>query len=175
MSTTEIDITLVAALDSNRVIGVDGDLPWHYPDDLAHFKKTTNGHPVIMGRVTYEGILTTLGEPLPNRQNLVLTSTPDDIDVTGGDVYPVTSVTDALSLAYHLASETDPVVDDVYVIGGASVYDQFIDTATRMVLTEIHDTHEGDTYFPEFDTDVWDEVDRDDRGNLSFVTYETTT
>lgn len=155
-------VTLVAAVAANGVIGADGEMPWYHPEDLRHFKATTTGHPVVMGRRTYESIVDRLGEPLPDRLNVVLSSR--DLDLTEGAVR-AGSVDEALAIA----ADAD---DEVFVVGGATVYEQLLDRADRLVLTEIHASHEGDTYFPDWDRDAWIEVDRDDREALSFVTYE---
>lgn len=155
-------VTLVAAVAANGVIGADGEMPWYHPEDLRHFKATTTGHPVVMGRRTYESIVDRLGEPLPDRLNVVLTSR--DLDLPEGAVR-----TGSVDEALAIAADAD---DEVFVVGGATVYEQLLDRADRLVLTEIHASHEGDTYFPDWDRDAWVEVDRDDRESLSFVTYE---
>lgn len=156
-------LALVVAVAENGVIGVDGDIPWDHPEDLARFKQTTIGHPVIMGRRTFESILERLGEPLPGRTNIVLST--QDLDLPDGAVQ-AGSVTDAV----ETADETGTSV--AYVIGGATVYRQFLPRADRLHWTEIHETYEGDTYFPSVDRDAWTEVSREDRSNLSFVVLE---
>lgn len=158
----DLDVVLVAAVAENGVIGADGELPWHYPEDLRHFKETTVGHPVICGRRTYESIVDRLGEPLPGRTNVVLTT--GDLDLPDGAVR-AGSIDEALAAARETGS------DVAYVVGGASVYEQFLDLADRLVLTEIHESHEGDTYFPGVDWSEWAVLDRDDREELSFVEY----
>lgn len=158
-----IEIVVVAAVAENGVIGRDGELPWHYSEDLQHFKETTMGHPVIMGRRTFEGIVTDLGEPLPGRTNVVLTS--QDRAVPTGALRAA-SIEAALDVARDTGS------DVAYVVGGATVYEQFLDRADRLVLTEVHEDHDGDTYFPDIEWDHWAESARDDRGELSFVEYE---
>ncbi|WP_255196413.1 dihydrofolate reductase [Halorarius litoreus] len=155
-------ITLVAAVAENGVIGSEGEMPWYYPEDMKHFKETTMGHPVVMGRTTYESIVARLGEPLPGRLNVVLSS--QDLDLPEGAVHAA-SIEEALALA----AEED---DEVFVVGGATVYEQLLDRADRLVLTEIHESHEGDTHFPEWDREAWVELERDDREALSFVTYK---
>lgn len=156
-------VALVAAVAENGVIGADGGMPWHYPEDLRHFKETTTGHPVIMGRRTYESIAERIDGPLPDRTNVVLSSR--DLDLPDGAVRAAD-----LDEALVLAEETGS--DVAYVVGGATVYEQFLDRADQLVLTEIHETPDGDTYFPDWDRDSWTEVDRDDRETLSFVIYE---
>ena len=179
----DLTVALVAAVAENGVIGRDGELPWHYPEDLRRFKEVTMGHPVVMGRRTYESIVERLGEPLPGRTNVVLTS--GELDTPGG-VLRASSIREALDLASSTLDEDDsdggeddsgegsPDERVVYVIGGTSVYEQFLDRADRLVLTEIHDSYDGDAYFPEVDWSAWEEVAREDREELSFLTYERT-
>jgi dihydrofolate reductase len=158
----DIEIALVAAVAENGVIGRDGALPWHYPEDLKHFKETTMGHPVVMGRRTFEGIVEDLGGPLPGRTNVVLTGS--DREFPEGAVR-AGSVSESLERAAATGSEV------AYVVGGATVYEQFLDRADRLILTEVHDAYEGDTVFPDIDWDRWTEASRDDRAELSFVEY----
>lgn len=159
-------VILIAAVAENSVIGKDGDIPWHEPTDLQHFKETTMGHPCIMGRTTYEGIVDAIGEPLPGRTSIVLSfeelAVPDD-------VINVHSIDDAVNAAADLD-------DEVYVIGGASVYEQFLDKdlADRMVITEMPMRPDGDTFFPDWDEDDWSEVERREEDGMAFVTYERT-
>jgi len=162
-----VEIALIAAVAENRVIGADGEMPWHYPADLAHFKETTTGHPVIMGRVTYESIASQLGGPLPGRTNVVLTRSGVDAPEA---VVRVESVDAAVEAAREAAAETG--VATAYVAGGATVYEGFLDRADRLVLTEVPGEPAGDTRFPEWDPAEWVEVDREREGELSFVTYE---
>ncbi|WP_327053339.1 dihydrofolate reductase [Halomicrococcus gelatinilyticus] len=168
-----MDLVLVAAVAANGVIGRDGEMPWHYPEDLAHFKETTTGHPVVMGRTTYESIAAQLDGPLPDRANVVLSTSDPDVHEA---VAVVESVDDAVDAAADAADELG--VDTAYVVGGASVYEQFLPRADALVLTEIHDSYAGDTCFPEWEdgagwtADGWEEVARDDREELSFVRYE---
>jgi dihydrofolate reductase len=168
-----MDLVLVAAVAANGVIGREGEMPWHYPEDLAHFKETTTGHPVVMGRTTYESIAAQLDGPLPDRTNVVLSTSDPDVPA---EVLVAESVDDAVDVAADAADEMG--VDTAYVVGGASVYEQFLPRADALVLTEIHDSYEGDTRFPEWEDgegwtdDGWAEVARDDREELSFVRYE---
>ena len=158
-----MNFALVVAVAENGVIGVDGAIPWDYPEDLKRFKKLTTGHPVIMGRRTYESIVSRLGRPLPDRLNIVLSR--QDLSLPSGGVQ-ARSVEEAI----ELAEETDSEV--AYVIGGAAVYEAFLPLADRLYRTEIHDTYEGDTEFPEWDPSAWVEVEREDHEELSFVVYE---
>lgn len=158
-------ISLVAAVAENGVIGADGGMPWHYPADLAHFKETTLGHPVVMGRRTYESIEARLGGPLPGRTNVVL-SRRESLDLPEGALH-ARDVDEALRLA---AEALDDDRETVYVVGGATVYEALIDEADELVVTEIPESPDGDTSFPEIG-DRWTVVDRTETGELSFVTY----
>ncbi|WP_436925221.1 dihydrofolate reductase [Halosimplex amylolyticum] len=158
-----IEIALVAAVAENDVIGADGEMPWHYPEDLAHFKETTMGHPVIMGRVTYESISAQLGGPLPGRTNVVLTRSGVDAPE---EVVQVESVEAAVEAAAGTGGAT------AFVAGGATVYEQFLPRADRLVLTEVPGEPDGDTFFPEWERGDWTEVERREAGDLAFVTYE---
>ncbi|PSQ35306.1 dihydrofolate reductase [Halobacteriales archaeon SW_12_69_24] len=158
-------VALVAAVADNGVIGVDGEMPWHYPADLRRFKQLTMGHPVVMGRRTYESIADRLDGPLPGRTNVVL-SRRETLDLPAGAVH-ATGVEDALAVA---AEALDDDRAAVYVVGGETVYEQFLDRADELLLTEIPEAPDGDTYFPDFG-DEWTELDRETRGELAFVTY----
>lgn len=133
-------ISLVVAASTNNVIGSDGGLPWHLPDDLRHFKRLTTGNPIVMGRRTFESI----GRPLPNRRNIVMTRDPDYV-APGCDV--VSSVREALDLLKD--------TDEVMIIGGGQVYRDFLPRADRIYLTRVQADVEGDTYFPDIDEAGW--------------------
>lgn len=158
-------VVLVAAAAENNVIGRDGGLPWHLPDDLAHFKRITLGHAVIMGRATFEES----GRPLPGRTNIVLTTRrdwrPEGVQIAR-----------SLDEAFAIADRTHPGRDRM-VIGGGHVYRLALPRATRIELTRIHAVIEGDTTFPELDGS-WLEVARTDHPAdarhahaFSFLTY----
>ena len=153
-------VTLVVARADNGVIGRDNALPWHLPPDLRHFKGLTLGKPVMMGRRTFESI----GRPLPGRHNIVLTR--GDWTADGVTVVPT------LVAAFAAAGE----VDEVMVIGGATVYAAALPQAGRVYLTEVHATPDGDTILPPFDPAAWHEVAREDHAaagdapGYSFVT-----
>ncbi|MBV0926360.1 dihydrofolate reductase [Halomicroarcula limicola] len=155
-------LSLVAAVAANGVIGADGSVPWHYPEDLEHFKRTTVGHPVIVGRRTFETIAQELGGPLPERHNVVLTHRPESLP---DSVAVVESRSDALAAAQSTGAAT------AYVIGGGSVYRQFLPDADELVLTELDAAYEGDTTFPSVDWSQWRVVDRDRRDAFEIVTY----
>ena len=157
-------IALIAAVADNGIIGKDGEMPWHLPADLQHFKETTMGHPVIMGRRTYESIAAHIDGPLPGRTNIVLSRSDPDVP---DEVVVVESI-DAAVEAANAVGETDTV----YVIGGATVYEQFLPQADRLVLTELDEAYEGDTRFPAWDQNDWVEADREERDGFAFVSYE---
>lgn len=161
------EIAMVAAVAENMTIGDDGEIPWYYPADLTHFKQTTTGHPVIMGRRTYDGIADRLGGPLPERTNIVMSRS--SMTLPDGAVH-ATGVQQAVDMA--AADATQRGVDVVYIAGGESIYDAFLSRADRLVLTEIHREVDGDTYFPAFEESNWAETKRDDRDEFSFVTYQ---
>lgn len=166
-----MDVVLIAAVAENCVIGSDGDMPWHYPEDLKRFKRTTIGHPVIMGRKTFESIAARLDGPLPDRVNIVLTSDPSQLPEHDA-VVPATSTKQALEEARVALAGADSTDDVAYVVGGGTVYEQFLPQASLLALTEIHAEPDGDTRFPEIDPDVWREIEREGHGEFDFVTYE---
>ncbi len=159
-------ISLIAAVLKNRVIGKKNKLPWHLPADFAHFKKLTMGHPVIMGKNTFLSI----GKPLPNRTNIVLVN--DGFTAEGCLI--ARSLDDALALAKKSTGG-----EEIFIIGGASVYAQFLPRANRLYLTFIDAGFDGDAYFPEWNKNEWREASREphapDEKNpyaYTFVTFE---
>ncbi|WP_337652535.1 dihydrofolate reductase [Halomontanus rarus] len=163
------ELVAIAAVAENGVIGKDGDMPWHIPEDMAHFKAETTGHPMIMGRVTYESVLAGLGEPLPGRTSIVLTSR--DLE-TPENVVLASDLEEALTEAATATRERHDT-DRIFVAGGATVYEQLLPETDRLIITEVHDDPDGDTYFPALDPDVWREVSREDHEDdgFSFVEY----
>ena len=141
-------VVLVAALADNGIIGADGGIPWHLPADFAHFKRITRGHPLIMGRTTFEGI----GEPLPDRQSIVVTRDPDWS-------YDGVLTASSVGAAIELARTLDRLV---MVGGGAGVYRDALPLADVQVLSRVHLRPDGDTSYPEFDDAHWALVDRED-------------
>lgn len=134
--------SLVVAMDRNRVIGRDNALPWKLPEELAHFKRVTMGHPVIMGRRTWESI----GKPLPGRHNIVVTRNADY-------AAPGCTVVNSLDAAWQAAGDAD----EACVIGGTSLFEEALASAERIHLTEVEAEVEGDTWFPAFDRASWRE------------------
>jgi dihydrofolate reductase len=161
-------VSLLAAAAANGVIGRDNAMPWHLPEDLAHFKRLTLGHPVIMGRRTYESIVAALGRPLPGRTNIVLTRQP-------GYAAPGCTVVGSLAAALEATREAR----EVFVIGGAEIYRLALPRADRVYLTRIDAAFEGDAFFPPLDPADWREVGREDHPpaggrtfGFSFLRYD---
>ena len=157
--------SIIAAVAKNQAIGKNNGLLCHIPGDLKRFKELTTNHAVIMGRHTFESLPK---RPLPNRKNIIITTLPEHI-VDG--CFPADSVEDALELAGK--------EDEVFIIGGGSIYKQTINIADKMYLTLIHQDMEGDTFFPDIDYTQWKEVFREDHKatgdcpfDFSFVNYE---
>lgn len=145
-------LSLICAMDENMVIGKNNSLPWHLPEDLKYFKRTTMGKCIIMGRKTYESI----GRPLPGRTNIIVTRSRD-YEVENARV--VDCLTDAIELA-----ETVSYIDgaeEAFIIGGAELYRHALPFVDRMHLTMVHAEVEGDTYFPDFDVAEWQEVSKE--------------
>lgn len=150
-------ISLIAAVSCNGVIGRDGDMPWHLPEDLKYFKRTTMSHPMIMGRKTFDSM-----GALPGRRSIVITRQHD---------WSAASVETATSFDHALALVGD---DDVFVVGGAQIYQQALPFADRILLTEIDQEVDGDTWFPQLAAADWREVSRDQQDGFAWVTYERT-
>ena len=156
-------VTLVVAMGANGVIGVDGGLPWRLPADLTHFKQLTMGHPMVMGRRTFESI----GRALPGRTTIVVTRDPD-WSADGVEVAPT------LEAALARAQEID---DEIFVVGGAQVYTQALDAGLvdLMCVTRVAAAPHGDTWFPKIDWLQWSEVGRIPYGgdpSFDIVTYQ---
>jgi dihydrofolate reductase len=151
-------VVLVAAVADNGVIGADGAIPWRIPEDLRHFKAVTRGHPVVMGRRTFESI----GRPLPDRHNIVVTRS------TGWSAEGVTA-SGSLEAALEVARQDGR---DVMVIGGAQVYAEAMALADVQVLTEVHQRPHGDTRYPDFDRSAWVETRRESHEGYDFVWLE---
>jgi dihydrofolate reductase len=140
-------LSIIAAMDQNRVIGIDNRLPWRLPADLAHFKALTMGHHMVMGRKTYESLPG--GKPLPGRTSVIVTR---DAAYGAPGCVVVHSLDEAIA-----ACAGD---DEAFFIGGADMYRQALDVAQRMYLTEVKIAVDGDAWFPEFDQKHWREVAR---------------
>lgn len=160
-------LSIISAMDENRLIGSNNALPWHLPADFAFFKKTTMGKPILMGRKTYESI----GRPLPGRRNIIISRDPNYL-VDGCDT------TNSLEAALKLVHDQP----EAMLIGGSSLYKQFIGRTDTLYLTLIHDQFEGDAWFPEIDMNQWIETWREDHSadekntkDYSFIKYSRQT
>ncbi|MBT0726147.1 type 3 dihydrofolate reductase [Rosenbergiella australiborealis] len=136
-------LSLIAAMAIDRIIGNENQMPWHLPADFAWFKQQTLGKPIIMGRKTFESI----GRPLPGRKNIVISRQSQPAQE---GIFWVTSVEQALAAAGE--------VEEIMVIGGGNLYQQFLPYAQRLYLTHVDAEIEGDTQFPEYDADQWESV-----------------
>jgi dihydrofolate reductase len=142
-------ISLVVAMSENRVIGIENRLPWNIPEDLKRFKKITSGHPIIMGRKTFESI----GRPLPNRTNIVITRNKDYREE---GIVACSSLEEAIEWAGRA-----PGSDEICIIGGGEIFRQALPIADRIYLTVVQWPFEGDAHFPEFDESKFKETARE--------------
>jgi dihydrofolate reductase len=142
-------LSIIVAASANNVIGKDNKLPWHLPEDLKYFKNTTWAMPVVMGRKTYESI----GKPLPGRTNIVITRNKD-LKIEG--VEAVQSLNEAIAIA---AKEE---VKEIFIIGGAEIFNSSFPQVSRIYLTRIHSEPEGDVFFPGFNKENWAQVKNKD-------------
>lgn len=158
-------ISIIVAIAGNHAIGINNQLLWHLPEDLKRFKKITSGHPVIMGKKTYESLPK---RPLPNRTNIVITD--DRNDIFEGCI-TVFSIEEAIRAC--------PSGEECFVIGGGSVYRQFMPIADKLYITKVHQDFEADTFFPEIPEESWtlteeSPVQADENNSLkyTFLTYK---
>ena len=151
---------IIAAMGKQRTIGKNGEIPWHFPEDLRHFKEKTSGHAVVMGRKTFQSLPSSF-KPLPDRENIVLTRS--DFSPKNDSVKVASSLEEAWKKAGN---------EKVFIIGGESIYEQTLSQADKMILTKIDAEYSGDTFFPEYSEENWREVERIDKDELSFVEYQ---
>jgi dihydrofolate reductase len=145
-------ISIIVAVSENLAIGKDNKLLWHISEDLKYFKRITAGHTVIMGRKTWESI----GRPLPNRRNIVVSRSLKADSLPGADLFP--SLEDALSASGGEGERSE----EVFVIGGGEIYRQALPLADKIYLTRVHiNISDADTFFPDFDKEVWRETGRE--------------
>jgi len=154
-------LSIIVAAAENNVIGRENKMPWHLPDDLKHFKRTTKGHYVIQGRKTFDS----QGRPLPKRTNIVITR-KKDAHIEG------CLIAHSLDEAIAMVKEDN----EPFIIGGEEIYRQAMEKADRIYLTRVHGTFAGDTYFPEIDKEQWKVISSeyhevDDRHAYSFTVY----
>ncbi len=155
-----MSFAIIAAAAENNCIGKNNKIPWNIPEDFQYFKKMTLGKTCVMGLATFESILGYLGKPLPGRQNVVISSkeysAPEGVRV------------------FHSLDEAFEKLqsEDVFICGGASIYRQTIDRVDTLYITHIHQSPEGDTFFPEINKNIWKETAREDHDGFSFVVYK---
>lgn len=152
-------LSLIAGISQNNCIGLNGQLPWHIPEDLKHFREVTAGKTVLMGRKTWESLPEKF-RPLPNRTNIIITRQTDYSAPTGVEIFATIDE----AVAAHPEQE-------IIVIGGAEIYQQTIDRADRLYITHVNQTVDGDAFFPIIDLNIWQETQREDYDGYSFVTY----
>lgn len=161
------NLSIIVAMAENRCIGKDNQMPWHISDDLKRFKKLTLTHTVIMGRKTFESILGYLNEPLPGRQSIVISRSGYESE---HDVPVISDIDEAINLAKKSKDK------EVFIIGGAEIYNQTINLANKLYLTKVHKSVEGDAFFPEINEAEWEEIERGDHMDhdppYSFVTLQ---
>jgi dihydrofolate reductase len=157
-------ISMIAAMGANRVIGSRRTLPWEMPADMHYFTRTTLGHCVVMGRVSFEDILRSNGKPLAGRTNIVVTGQRGLFLASMVEKFDNVEITDSLEAALELASERTLGRDEseAFIIGGAKMFEEGLRVADRIYLTRIHAAFEGDAFFPELDATVWQEMSRED-------------
>ena len=165
---------LIAAISDDYALGKDNDLLWHLSEDLKYFKRLTSGHPIIMGRKTYESI----GRPLPKRLNIVLTRKATESPVGEGSSPANLLYASTLEEAFALAASTpfegrveEP--DQCFVMGGGSIYEQALPLCDKLFLTEVHTTRpDADTFFPSFDKNLYRELSRSELYQENNITYQ---
>ena len=150
-------MAIIVGIPENRVIGNGLELPWNIPEDLKHFKEQTTGKTVIMGLATYKSI----GRTLPNRNNIILSF--DKIEIQGATVCQ--SIPEGIEKAKEFGV-------DIFIMGGASIYKQFIPIVDKMYISHIKGEYKGNIYFPEYDESVWEAEFREDKGPFEFVIYK---
>ena len=164
-------ISLIVAHSSNRVIGIDGQLPWHIPDDLKYFKAITIGKPIIMGRKTFDSI----GKPLPGRLNIIITK---NTDLIIEECVVVNNLEAAITEAKNYLKMQDSQQEEIFIIGGAQIFKQSMQFVNKIYITEVHAEYAGDVFFGELSSNDWIEVSRDlhdsenDKIPFSFVIYK---
>jgi dihydrofolate reductase len=154
-----MNLALIVAISEDGTIGNEGKIPWHIREDLQRFKRLTMGHPIIMGRRTYEAI----GKPLPGRTNIVLTQNLNFTAPPGVLTFP--SLDAALD---HCRRQNE---QSVFIIGGSKVYQAALPLADKLFVTEVHRRVDGDTKFPNYNRREWIEIAREDGPEYSFVEY----
>ena len=154
-------ISMIVAYDENRLIGSNNQLPWHFKDDLKYFKEVTMGHDILMGRLTFESILDYRKKPLPGRHHFVATKNKS---------YHFPEVTTVRDVKTFL--ENYPKDKELFIIGGAKIYESFLSLTDKLYVTHVLGTYNGDTWFPKIQTEDWTKKVIKDTENLRFAVYE---
>ena len=154
-------ISMIVAFDKNRLIGANNKLPWHFKEDLQYFKTVTTGHDMLMGRLTFESILSYRNQPLPNRHHYVATRSAK---------YDFDSVTTVFDIETFVKEY--PIDKELFIIGGANIYEQLLPFIDRLYVTHVKHAYEGDTWFPEVDFDAWIGTLKEETEDLCFMMYE---
>jgi dihydrofolate reductase len=158
-----MSFSLICAIGDNNCIGVQNKLPWHITEDLKKFKELTMGNTVLMGQKTFESVIGYLGKPLPGRKTVVISLDKN---------FPIP---DDVRLFTSLDEAWEKLKDEnVFICGGASIYAQTINRVDKLYITHVHQSPNGDAFFPKIDTTIWKETHREDHDGFSFVTYEKT-
>lgn len=156
-----MSFSLIAAVAKNNCIGKNNKIPWNVPEDFQYFKKMTLSKTCVMGQATYESILSYLGKPLSGRQTVVVTLDKNYSAVEGVRIFH--SLDDIFEKLKN---------EDIFICGGASIYRQTVDRVDTLYITEIHQSPDGDTFFPEINKNIWKETARENHNGYSFVTYK---
>lgn len=156
MDAKDIRISIILAVAQNNCIGKNNQMPWHISEDLKRFKTLTMGHPVIMGRKTLESILGYLKKPLPGRDNIIVTRNKNVL-YPDSDIYQSAGIEQAIERARKLAIEGGK--NEIFIIGGAQIYNQSLSLAHRIYLTKVHREIAGDAFFPNIEKSDWEEVE----------------
>lgn len=155
-----MSFSLIAAVAQNNCIGKNNKIPWNIPEDFQYFKKMTLGKTCVMGQATYESILGYVGKPLPGRQTVVVTLDQNYQAAEG------------VRVLHSLDDVFEKLKDeDVFICGGASIYRQTVNRVDVLYITRVFQSPDGDTFFPEIDTSIWQESSHEDHEGFSFVTY----
>lgn len=164
-------ISMIAAMDKNRVIGNGDEIPWHIPEDFKYFKAQTLGKPIVMGRATFESIHAMKGSDphggsaLPKRQNIIITRQNDYI---AADCIVCPSVDSGISAAKSYVDDAN----EVMIIGGGTIYEQALPFTDRLYITIVDGEYEGDVFFPQFDKEEWHETSCDPHDGYTFYIYD---
>jgi dihydrofolate reductase len=154
-------ISMIVAFDGNRLIGANNKLPWHFKDDLQYFKEVTMGNDIFMGRLTFESILSYRNQPLPGRHHFVATRTAD---------YDFESVTTVGNIEDFINNY--PSDKELFIIGGANIYEQLLPFVDRLYITHVKHSYEGDAWFPSVDLSHWSSQKIKETDDLCFMVYE---